>query len=500
MSPRASTFRGPAARRAFTLLEIVLATAMGAMVIMVSLALLGSMERLERPLAVRQQELSDLHRARIVMQRAISSLVMSDTTPPVNPNQRRFADKSATDTPKSAFEATAEATASKQLQQQRPPARLSLDADQTDELKAMLQAVGIPADSASGIQRLELVIDTPPIAPSFRAELGDVIAATYAHNSGSPTDSSTGSKTGSTSSSGSSSGMSSGTPASGLRSTGASLPGQSGSSSLTAASSGSNDAASLRSRLSNTAQSGNAGGSDPTGRRTLSLGNRGSQSGAPQGALRGAFEIRPMLTQASQADRQAGKPILYQLWWTPLPAVKDTPKLSAAANAPASNQEDDPRTQEPWGERVLLADNLVKCNWQFFSSGEKRKAHSAVWERELPAYVEFEVQTKTGLYENWMFEVGWTKGQELASRDLGAGGGPGAGGVAGADGGTAVAVPTGAGAPGSGVAGSGSPQNATGANRPGPAPASPGGGTRPHISPGGPSSGPRYDIMPTRPK
>ena len=48
-----------------------------------------------------------------------------------------------------------------------------------------------------------------------------------------------------------------------------------------------------------------------------------------------------------------------------------------------------------------------------------------MWEKELPAYVEFEIQTKTGLYANWMFEIGWTKGPELATRS---GSGPGGGG------------------------------------------------------------------------
>jgi len=150
-------------RAGFTLLEVTLATALGAMVIMVCVALLRSMERLERPLAIRQQELADLHRARTVIQRAMSTLVMSDTTPPVNPNARRTANSSTSSTStedrdaKSAFETTAEATASKQQQLARPPARLLLEPDQSDELKAMLQQVGVPADSAASIQRMEVV-------------------------------------------------------------------------------------------------------------------------------------------------------------------------------------------------------------------------------------------------------------------------------------------------------------------------------------------------------
>ena len=466
-------------RAGFTLLEVTLATALGAMVIVVCMALLRSMERLERPLAIRQQELADLHRARTVIQRAMSTLVMSDTTQPVNPNARRSAISSTTSTEdaaaKSAFEATAEATASKQQQQNRPPARLLLEADQTDELKAMLQQVGVPADSAASIQRMEVVVDTPPIAPTFRAELGDVIAATYAQNktaSGKTANSSTGlssSSSGGGSLGGGSAGASSSSSSGNLGSTGTS-------SSTTARGSG------LRNRR-NSAQGATAGGN----RRSLSL-NGNSANAAKSGSLRGAFEIRPMLTDANLEARREGKPILYELWWSPLPAAKDTSKtnvLSANSSAATTQPLDDPRTLEAWGEPVLLADNLVKCRWQFFSTGEKRSAHSAVWDKELPAYVEFEIQTKTGLYENWMFEIGWSKGPELATTQADPAAGSG----------VVDAVQTGAGP----LDANGNPRGEGGATGNGPRGPRQGGprGNQPQQPPRPSSSGPRYDTLPT---
>lgn len=448
-------------RRAFTLLEVTLATAIGGMVILVSLSLLVSMEKLERPLAVRQQELADLHRTRTVIQRAISSLVMSDTTAPVNPNQRRTNNSTTTDQAttdeKSAFEATAEATANKQQQQQRPPARLLLEADQTDDLKSALQAVGVPMDSAVGIQRLELVVDSAPIAPNFRAELGDAIAATYSRNS-----------SGLTSSSNKSSNSTSGGSGLGLNSSGASAP------------------STMTNRDAMGARSGN-------NRRSRNLGRgqgNSNQTSAQAGSLRGAFEIRPMVTPENEFDRRNGKPVLYELWWTPLPSAKDTSKLGAATNAPVNQKEDDPRTVYAWGEPVLLANNLVKCRWKLFSSGEQRTAHNAVWERELPAYVEFEIQTKTGLYENWMFEVSWSKGPELV---------------------TSATDGTGAAGDGAG-GGRGGPGGQGGPNGPGGGPGGPGGPQGPHHggphnggplvpNPTGPSSGgPRYDTLPAKPK
>lgn len=465
------TRRTQPSRPAFTLLEVTLATAMGAMVIVVCLALLRSMERLERPLAIRQQELADLHRARTVIQRAMSSLVMSDTSPPVNVNARRSITSTSDDgANKSAFDATAEATATKQQQQARPPARLLLESDQSDELKAMLKQVGMPVDSASAIQRMEVVVDTPPIAPTFRAELGDVIAATYAQNK-----TGTGTSGSSTGTGSSQTGLSNSTALSGAQS--------STLSSTSPTTSSATSSTALRTTLTNAAQSSAANGT----RRLLSLNGASSSSSASKsGSLRGAFEIRPMLTDENIEAHKEGKPILYQLWWNPLPAAKDTSKtspLSTTSTEAATQPADDPRTLQAWGEPVLLADNLVKCHWQFFSTGEKRSEHNAVWDRELPAYVEFEIQTKTGLYENWMFEVGWTKGPELAAMEdiAGAGGAGGPGG------------PAGPGAVGADGVNQGAGPNGTGNGRPhrgGPR------GPRNDQHPPNPSGpGPRYDTM-----
>ena len=125
----------------------------------------------------------------------------------------------------------------------------------------------------------------------------------------------------------------------------------------------------------------------------------------------------------------------------------------------------------------------MKCHWQFFSTGEKRSEHNAVWDRELPAYVEFEIQTKTGLYENWMFEVGWTKGPELASTED----------LAGAGAGVVPGGPAGAGAQGA----AGRNQGA-GPNGPGTGPPRQGGPRGPRNNqqpPNPPGTGPRYDTI-----
>jgi hypothetical protein len=413
----------------FTLLEVVLATSMGAMVIVVALALMQSMERLEMPLGVRQQELADLHRARLVMQRAIAGLVMSDTTAPVNPNARRNSNQTATsdEAAKSAFEAAEEQFKSRNP---RPPARLLLEPDTSAELRAMLVDVGLPADEAQKLQRLEVVIDTPPIAPQFRAELADAIAV---YNAANPSESSK--------SSGSSAADPTRPTASGSSAAVASARDSSSGLSANAAAR-SDRAAALRQRFASSTGSGTRGGdgsSDPsstsdTSRRIASL--LGKSDAAKQGALRGCFEIRPMLTADAAQARAEGKPVLYELWWRPMPAAVETNRKAVNTATPTTSTDPvpepetnaanlDPRQRYAWGEPVLLADNLVKCNWKLYSEGQRRAAHNAVWEKELPAYVEFEVQTRTGLYANWMFEIGWTKGPELGTRGgSGPGGGP----------------------------------------------------------------------------
>jgi hypothetical protein len=422
--------------RGFTLLEVVLATSMGVMVIVVALALMQSMERMEKPLAVRQQELADLHRARLVMQRALAGLVMSDTTAPVNPNTRRNSSQTTTsdEAAKSAFEASEEAFKSRNP---RPPARLLLEPDTSAELRAMLVDVGLPADEAQKLQRLEIVIDSPPIAPQFRAELADALAQFQsqaqtqfgAENVASLQSSPNVSPTSAAQS-----------PAAGAASDGPRAA-PSGALSRNAAAR-SERASALRERFASA--TGSATGDNPQadGVRRDALSLLGKGDSAKQGALRGCFEIRPMLTADARALRAQGKPVMYELWWRPMPAAVETKrKASAQTASPTTNPAEpaatdpsaegeletkvtDPRQLYAWGEPVLLADNLVKCNWKLYSEGQRRPAHHAVWEKELPAYVEFELQTRTGLYANWMFEIGWTKGPELASR---AGGGPGGG-------------------------------------------------------------------------
>ena len=66
-------------RRAFTVLEIVLAVAIGSIVVATSLGMLASIDRTDRRLEIRHQQRMELTRARTAIQRAMTSLVVEQT-------------------------------------------------------------------------------------------------------------------------------------------------------------------------------------------------------------------------------------------------------------------------------------------------------------------------------------------------------------------------------------------------------------------------------------
>lgn len=69
------------------------------------------------------------------------------------------------------------------------------------------------------------------------------------------------------------------------------------------------------------------------------------------------------------------------------------------------NPEDD-------GARVKLAEGLRTVRWTARRDGESMDRLIVVWWRDLPAYVELETQTLDGRWNKWMFEVSWTQGAE----------------------------------------------------------------------------------------
>jgi hypothetical protein len=122
-------------------------------------------------------------------------------------------------------------------------------------------------------------------------------------------------------------------------------------------------------------------------------------------ATRGVFELRPELPR--ERARALGVPGIdprrpgYTLWWRPLPHESG----GAEGELFSMEPEKDPMA-------VPIASGLEKCRWIAFSKRERKDAFRALQFQDLPAYMEMEVRTTTGLTANWMFEVDWINGPE----------------------------------------------------------------------------------------
>lgn len=174
-------------------------------------------------------------------------------------------------------------------------------------------------------------------------------------------------------------------------------------------------------------------------RVSRTTGNRQVSRVSDDGGFRGVFELRPShrvdkpglmgRDAQSQDDRVAElsgqRPQSWTLWWRPVDPTVQVDPLAAAADA------------------VVVATNLVRCDWQVFEVDHWSDQYAAVFATDLPAYVKMQVETTSGLAGEWLFEIGWTVGmtaEEIAEQEAAVaaalsasrlGGGDGAGDVAG---------------------------------------------------------------------
>lgn len=123
--------------------------------------------------------------------------------------------------------------------------------------------------------------------------------------------------------------------------------------------------------------------------------------------VRGAFALRPddaggvdTLARATGGDDRIG----WTLWWQPL----------------------DDRS-----EPARIASGLAACHFQMFHGGEMLDDLVAYNASEMPTYIQLEIETLTGFYANYLFEVVWTVDvleEEPVQTAAGGGGGGGRGG------------------------------------------------------------------------
>jgi hypothetical protein len=302
-------------RRAFTMMETLMAAALGALVILSCLALFASMDRTDRSTALRFDQTSALARVHLVMTRTFGNIVMSDSSVTGIGLQQPDPETPQTDPTG------------------RP--RILLEPDESPSLEGAKRRYGVESGRP---QRLEVVLGKAPVPGALDSRGGEAIAMAAF---------------------------------------------------------------------------------DP------------DVYAGP--AVRGVFELRP--DPEGERAKNWGVPGLdprfpgWTLWWRPLPHKANGPEGALFTLAP----EEDPRA-------VPVASGLQMCRWTAFSKRKRGDAFKATQFQELPAYMELEVRTTTGLAANWMFEVDWTNGpeteEELEAQQasgpgaMAAGGGPGGGGAA----------------------------------------------------------------------
>ncbi|MBM4108238.1 MAG: hypothetical protein FJ255_05425 [Phycisphaerae bacterium] len=116
-------------------------------------------------------------------------------------------------------------------------------------------------------------------------------------------------------------------------------------------------------------------------------------------AHRGRFELTPVEVRPVDAAARTE----YELWWRPLPPLPvGLDQLDTA----------------PFAEGPVKVAEHLRWAWFEVFAGRRKQADkfTATWVVDLPAYVRFEAMTATGLYVDWLFEVGWTSAPEYALR------------------------------------------------------------------------------------
>ncbi|MBC7771265.1 MAG: hypothetical protein H7210_02100 [Pyrinomonadaceae bacterium] len=405
-------------RPGFTLLEVMLASLLGLMVVIVAMGLfstLAASDRRSNENYHRQMELSLAHQT---VERSLRGLLMDNTLyprPPANAVAGRRDSKPLTEADGAAAVETPPPTG------KRP--RLILEAD-TRLPPAMKY------EDAKGVieyitpQRLEIAMIRPPVyAPPTAEELVEARyndrvdrAAAGQHRRARPheTDRRSGGRSGS------------GSARSPLNSRGnASSNSRSGSSSSTRPSNDQLADLARRAGVNPDALAAATGtnGADANQDPAAAAEDEALEPALAPG-LRAVFEIRwdpdvprgqtSRSAASSNIDESQGS---WSLWWRP---VRDIEVLLRDAGEPvpdyltASEQllsDGSPASDLARGS-VMLASNLQTCRWEMVRTGETTDTFQATWQDELPAYCTLEMRTRSGLWMKWMFEVDWTRGGE----------------------------------------------------------------------------------------
>jgi hypothetical protein len=164
----------------------------------------------------------------------------------------------------------------------------------------------------------------------------------------------------------------------------------------------------------------------------LNVGQGEDEEETSSRVIRGALELRPQRARSRTSRADLPEQVLWELWWVPL-----APRTDVDADAPAP---------PAIGDAYLVASDIAYMQYRMFDDRTRKTTFQASFMQDIPAYVEVEVETARGLKANWLFEVSWSVGNEIApeqaagnadgtSRDGKGGGDPKKGGTPAKDGG-----------------------------------------------------------------
>ncbi len=288
--------------RGFTLLEVILASSIGALVLIGALGVLMTLQRSDRLAGARFERITESERLHKILARAFSNLLMS-SRPAAN-------NRAGENDPNAAPPAPP------------PPPRLILSRDPQLAGVLLRRSDNSQGGPGAGVaQRVEMVLSRSPVPVRSKAE--DVAYATLRENEDSMF--------------------------------------------------ADNDTDSgVMSKLSQ------------------------STAGVSQ-AYRGVLELRPTLDPRDPGELAPDRPQTYSLWWRPLPSLGDDGTPVGTAPPPP----------------VELMDRLVYFHVQMFDDSQMKDELIGTGERDLPGYVQVEIESVEGLWRKWMFEVDWNSGSEV---------------------------------------------------------------------------------------
>ncbi len=348
------------------MLELVLATVLAAIVVLVTLGVLFHIDRTESILAARAKDSTELANLRLVVQRTVSNFVMSSEPRPRDVVPRE--DGSAPPQPREPVVP--------------PPARLVLSYEQSAAgLRLVTDGNGEWAPESVVPQRLEVVVADSPVPEGE----SDIFAKAMRQ-----------ARRGSTSEKWWVRGD-------------VKRPGEEGKANTGTAKADNKDTAQNPDKKT---QTGDAKDPSRDDRQPDPL-SSGEEDAVPVRAVRGAFVLRPQpLTPREARERVAqglvnnageATPYACEVWWVPLP-----PKRSSEDRT-TTQPTQDPPASEPY----LVARNITYLKWTMFDDGQERQEMDATWESQLPGYVKLAVETASGISARWTFEVDWGRGPEV---------------------------------------------------------------------------------------